>query len=130
MLLILVTIFTFIAITIHAYIFYLEVIIFGSEPFRKIFKTQTEHHSIIKATFNNLGIYNLALALFALIGLVFRLSINTPYIQGLAMGLLLATLGTMVIAGVYLFATAKNKRKPALIQMMPALLALICLFTA
>jgi len=40
-----------------------------------------------------------------------------------------AGLGSMAVAGIYLFATSPDKRKPALIQCVPPILSLVLLFT-
>ncbi|QMT31971.1 DUF1304 domain-containing protein [Alysiella filiformis] len=127
MLLALATLFALAAAIVHGYIFYLEVVAFGTQAFRKTFHTQPEHEPFLRAPFNNLGVYNLALAVFTILGVAFRLSAHSPYGQGFALGLMMCALGTMAVAGAYLFVTAADKRVPALVQMVPAILGLICL---
>lgn len=127
MLLALATLFALIAAMIHGYIFYLEVLVYGSDKFRETFKTQPENHEILRPAFNNLGVYNLSLCAFTVLGVAFRLTADSPYGQGFALGLMMCALGTMAVAGSYLFLTAADKRVPALVQLVPAVLGLICL---
>nr|WP_315043830.1 DUF1304 domain-containing protein [uncultured Moraxella sp.] len=116
-------IFATIATLIHLFIFYLEVIAFGSEKFSQTFKTKAEQHEILRPTFNNLGIYNLALAILSGVGMLFNILAKSQFWQGFSLGLLMAGLGVMAFAGLYLFATAPDKRKPAVVQCLPPLLA-------
>lgn len=127
MLLALATLFALVAAIVHGYIFYLEVMAFGTDAFRKTFQTQPENEPFLRGVFNNLGVYNLALALFTVLGVVFRLTANSPYGQGFSLGLMMCALGTMAVAGAYLFVTAADKRVPALVQLVPAVLGLLCL---
>lgn len=127
MLLALATLFALVAALIHGYIFYLEVVAFGTDAFRKTFHTQPEHEPFLRGAFNNLGVYNLALALFTVLGVAFRLTAHSPYGQGFALGLMMCALGTMAVAGSYLFVTDADKRVPALVQLVPAVLGLIFL---
>jgi hypothetical protein len=72
----------------------------------------------------NQGLYNLMLAWIAATGLL-AFWFGSPQV---GVALMFAGLGSMAIAGVYLFLTSPDKRKPALIQLTPPLLALIFLF--
>nr|WP_272943835.1 DUF1304 family protein [Kingella kingae] len=68
--LILATLFGLLATAIHGYIFYLEVVTFGSDAFRRVFRTQPEVEPMLRPAFNNLGIYNLGLGVMTLLGLL------------------------------------------------------------
>ena len=65
--LILATLFGLLAAAIHGYIFYLEVVAFGSDAFRRVFRTQPEVEPMLRPAFNNLGIYNLGLGVMTLL---------------------------------------------------------------
>jgi len=54
---------------IHFYIFYLELLAYGASNFRRVFQIPPEHLPIVRAPFNNLAIYNIALALAAALGI-------------------------------------------------------------
>ena len=110
---------------LHYYIFYLELLAYGKPAFNRTFRIPEAELPIVRAPFNNLAIYNLAIAVFATLGLLIRVLSNGEFGQGVATGLLFASLGTALMAGVYLFISQNNKRRPALIQATPALLGLI-----
>ncbi|MBD3614503.1 DUF1304 family protein [Kingella kingae] len=125
--LILATLFGLLAAAIHGYIFYLEVVAFGSDAFRRIFRTQLEVEPMLRPTFNNLGIYNLGLGVMTLLGLLGCWCATSARGEGLALGLACGGLGMMLWAGTYLWLTSPDKRKAALIQGLPTLLALLAL---
>lgn len=124
-------VFTFIAAAIHLYICCLELPLFGSPKFQKTFKTKPEHHDLLRAPFNNLGVYNGAIGTLTLVGLCLML-LATPteggshagFLLGLGLGMTTFGLCVMLIAGNYLFLTAPDKRRAALVQALPPLLAL------
>ena len=110
---------------IHFYIFYLELLAYGASNFRRVFQIPPEHLPIVRAPFNNLAIYNIALALAASLGILLHIVANSNYLYGMANGLIFAALGTAT--GAYLWYSQPSKQRPALIQAAPALLGLICL---
>lgn len=123
-------VFTFIAAAIHLYICYLELFQFGSPKFQQTFKTKAEHYNLLRAPFQNLGVYNGAIGLLTLIGLGLFLMASHGggfrhiLLIGPSLGMIVFGLCVMSIAGNYLFLTAPDKRRAALIQATPPLLAL------
>lgn len=112
---------TLVVVVIHFYIFYLEVPAYGTDKFRQVFHTQPENDAALKPVFNNLGIYNLALAMILWLGIWVR-----AVSDGVGRGMLMSGLLVVAIAGVYLWKTAPDKRRAAYIQGVPACLALVC----
>ncbi len=110
---------------LHYYIFYLELVAYGGQAFNRTFGIPESDLPIVRAPFNNLAIYNLAIAVFATFGLFVVLLSGSVFWYGMAMGLLFASLGTALMAGFFLFMSQRNKRRAALIQATPALLGLI-----
>ena len=112
-----VTVFAFVAIAVHVYIWILESFLWTKPKGREVFNMSEELAA-------NQGLYNLMLAWVAATGLLAFWFGGLPQV-GIA--LMFAGLGSMAVAGIYLFLTSKDKRKPALIQFTPPLLALIFL---
>ena len=111
----------------HFYIFYLELLAYGASNFRRVFQIPPEQLPIVRAPFNSLAVYNIALALSASLGILLHIVANTNYLYGMANGLIFAALGTATAAGAYLWYSQPDRQRPALIQAAPALLGLICL---
>ena len=111
----------------HFYIFYLELLAYGASNFRRVFQIPPEHLPIVRAPFNSLAVYNIALALSASLGILLHAFADSNYLYGMANGLIFATLGTATAAGAYLWYSQPTRQRPALIQAAPALLGLICL---
>ena len=121
-------VFAALAALLHFYIFYLEVPTFGSATFCRIFRIAPEKLPDVQAAFQNLGVYNLCLALCLCAGIGARsLSGGSAYALGLSHGFLCSGLGSIIVAGCFLFATAPDKRRAAIMQTSPAVLALIFL---
>ena len=119
-----VTVFAFVAIAIHVYIWILESFLWTKPKGREVFNMSEEFAESTKDMAANQGLYNLMLAWVAATGLLAFWCGGLPQV-GIA--LMFAGLGSMAVAGIYLFLTSKDKRKPALIQFTPPLLALIFL---
>ena len=85
------------------------------------FHTLPENDAALKPVFNNLGVYNLALAMILLLGILAR-----AVLDGVGRGMLMSGLLVVAIAGGYLWKTAPDKRRAAYIQGVPACLALVC----
>ena len=119
-----VTVFAFVAIAIHVYIWILESFLWTKPKGREVFNMSKEFAESTKDMAANQGLYNLMLAWVAATGLLAFWFGGLPQV-GIA--LMFAGLGSMAVAGIYLFLTSKDKRKPALIQFTPPLLALIFL---
>ncbi len=115
------------AALIHLYIYWLERHAYGSARFCRTFNIAERDLPTLRAPFHNLALYNLMQALGVLVGLALRLADIAPAV---ATGLLLTPLATMSAAGIYLYTTAPDKRRPALVQAVPPLLALIALALA
>lgn len=121
---------SFVATLIHLFIFYLEVLRYGSPKFQQIFRLPENDLPKVKTAFNNLGIYNLSLAISSLIGTLMLMLTQQEFALGIAIGLLYASLGSMVLAGVYLAYSQSDKYRAAAIQAIPPLLALLCLISS
>lgn len=121
-------VFAALAALLHFYIFYLEVPAFGSAAFCRVFRIAPEQLPDVQAAFQNLGVYNLCLALCLCAGIGARLlSGGSAYALGLSHGFLCSGLGSIIVAGCFLFATAPDKRRAAIMQASPAVLALMFL---
>ena len=119
-------VFAALATLLHFYIFYLEVPTFGSATFCRIFRIAPEKLPDVQAAFQNLGVYNLCLALCLCAGIGARsLSGGSAYALGLSHGFLCSGLGSIIVAGCFLFATAPDKRRADIMQTSTAVLALI-----
>lgn len=118
------TVFAFVAIAIHVYIWIIESFLWTKPKGREVFGMTEEFAESTKEMAANQGLYNLMLAWIAATGL-FAFWFGSPQV---GVALMFAGLGSMAIAGVYLFLTSPDKRKPALIQLTPPLLSLIFLF--
>ena len=93
-----------------------------------VFRIAPEQLPDVQAAFQNLGVYNLCLALCLCAGIGARLlSDGSAYALGLSHGFLCSGLGSIIIAGCFLFATAPDKRRAAIMQASPAVLALVFL---
>ena len=115
------------AALIHLYIYWLERHAYGSARFCRTFNIAERDLPALRAPFHNLALYNLMQALGVLAGITLRLADIAPAV---ATGLLLTPLATMSAAGIYLYTTAPDKRRPALVQAVPPLVALIALTLA
>lgn len=115
------TVFAFVAIAIHIYIWVIESFLWTKPKGREIFGMTEEFAESTREMAANQGLYNLMIAWIAATGLL-AFWFGSPQV---GVALLFAGLGAMAIAGIYLFLTSPAKRKPALIQLVPPLLSLI-----
>ena len=93
-------VFAALAALLHFYIFYLEVPAFGSAAFCRVFRIAPEQLPDVQAAFQNLGVYNLCLALCLCAGIGARLlSGGSAYALGLSHGFLCSGLGSIIVAG-------------------------------
>lgn len=118
------TVFAFVAIAIHIYIWVIESFLWTKPKGREIFGMTEEFAESTREMAANQGLYNLMIAWIAATGLL-AFWFGSPQV---GVALLFAGLGAMAIAGIYLFLTSPAKHKPALIQLVPPLLSLIFLF--
>ncbi|GAA1757331.1 DUF1304 domain-containing protein [Rothia terrae] len=113
------------AILIHIYIWVLETFLWDQPKGMKVFGSTPERAAITKEMAVNQGLYNLMLALVAAVG-------AGATVAGASWGpaLIFAGAGSMAVAGIFLFLTSPDKRKPALIQLVPPLLGVLLLAVA
>ena len=131
MLIILASLCGIVVAALHYRIFFLELPAYGKASFRQIFQVSTEDLPKLKATFNNLAVYNLVVAMNATFGVMLHLfRVDNAYLYGIANGLLFASFATALAAGGFLAYTQPKKRKIAMIQAAPALLGIFFLAIA
>lgn len=119
--LILASIFVALAVLIHIYIWVLESFLWDKPRGLATFNMDAQRAALTKEMAVNQGLYNLMLALVALAGLI------ALWTGAIAVGkaLIFAGAGSMAIAGIFLFATSADKRRPALIQLVPPLVGVV-----
>lgn len=115
-----------VASLIHLYIFVLESVLWTTPRGRAVFGTSTEEARATRELAFNQGFYNLFLAIVTIVGGVLLAAGQTA--AGAA--LVFAGAGSMVLAGLILLVTSPAKAKPALIQLVPPLLAVVALLVA
>lgn len=110
-----------IAALIHGYIFWLESMAWTSPRTRGVFGlTEDQAHTTQAMAFNQ-GFYNLFLAVEVAAGII-AYAAGFPLIGAV---LVFAGAASMVLAGVVLLASSRDKARAALIQLLPALIGLI-----
>ena len=109
------------AALIHVYVFWLESIAWTGERARRIFGLSAEEARVTAPLAFNQGFYNLFLAVAIVVGVVLVASGATA--AG-ATAVLIGT-GSMVAAGLVLVATDRSKVRPALVQAVPAAVAVL-----
>ncbi len=117
------TVFAFVAIAIHVYIWIIESFLWTKPKGRETFGMTEEFAESTKEMAANQAVQPDAR--------LDRRNRSARFLVRLpagGCGTHVRILGSMAIAGVYLFLTSPAKRKPALIQLTPPLLALIFLF--
>ena len=109
---------------IHVYIFVLESLLWGRARTNKVFAISEEDARAAKLMAFNQGVYNLMLAAAIVAGLLLSLSAGTAIV-----GRVLAAygLGSILVAGVVLMASAPKLWRSALIQIVPATAGLAAL---
>lgn len=119
------------AALVHVYIFVLETIRWQEPATRRVFGTTEETAAITKGLAANQGVYNLLLAIVAVAGVVLVL-VGDPTSGQRAAGdaLLVAGLGSMLVAALYLASTDRSKLRAASMQGTLPLLGLVALAIA
>ena len=111
---------------IHVYIFVMESLIWTGPRARKTFGTTVAEAETTKALAFNQGFYNLFLAIVSVIGIVLIASGTTA----VGAALVFTGAGSMALAGIVLLLSSPDKRRSALIQLVPPLVAVIALLIA
>ncbi|AZZ48560.1 DUF1304 domain-containing protein [Rathayibacter rathayi] len=111
------------AAALHVSIFVLESVLWTSPRARSTFGTTASEAEATKEMAYNQGFYNLFLAIVTVVGIVAAAT------GAVAVGaaLVFAGTGSMVAAALVLLLSAPTKRRAALTQMTPGLLAVIAL---
>lgn len=119
------SIFVFVAAVVHLGIFFLESVLWTKPRVQALFGVGTrEDGEVLRPLMFNQGFYNVFLALGAGVGLVLY-GTETTYEGGLAVALF--SLLSMVLAGLVLFASNRSMWRGALVQAGPPLIALVLL---
>ncbi len=108
---------------IHVYIFFLESVAWTDARTRATFGTTSEEAAITRPLAFNQGFYNLFLAISVLLGIIF-FGAGSPLVGAT---LVFAGAGSMAAAGLVLLLSSPGKAAPALVQLVPPLLAVILL---
>jgi putative membrane protein len=111
---------------IHVYIFVMESLIWTGPRARKTFGTTVEDAATTKSLAFNQGFYNLFLAVVTAIGIVLFAGGTTA----VGAALVFTGAGSMVLAGIVLLLSSPDKRRAALIQLVPPLVAVVALLIA
>ncbi len=114
------------AAAVHAYIFVLETLRWEAPATRRIFGTTPEQAAASKQLAANQGVYNLLLAVAAVAGVVVALAGARE--TGLAV--VLVGTGIMLCAALYLVGTDRSKARPAVIQGLFPLIAVVTALVA
>lgn len=111
------------AAALHVYIFLLESVLWTTPRARSTFGTTAGEAEATKDMAFNQGFYNLFLAILIAVGIIAVASGATA----VGAALVFAGAGSMVAAALVLLLSAPTKRRAALTQMTPGLLAVIAL---
>ncbi|NRD07365.1 DUF1304 family protein [Rathayibacter agropyri] len=111
------------AAALHVYIFVLESVLWTTPRARSTFGTTAGEAEATKDMAFNQGFYNLFLAILIAVGIIAVASGATA----VGAALVFAGAGSMVAAALVLLLSAPTKRRAALTQMTPGLLAVIAL---
>jgi len=111
------------AALLHVYIFVLESLLWTTPRARSTFGTSEDEARATKELAFNQGFYNLFLAITTIIGLV----VLTAGATAVGAALVFTGTGSMVAAALVLLLSSPAKRRAALTQMAPGLLAILVL---
>ncbi len=119
-------IFALIAGLIHVYIFVMESLLWGTPRINKVFAMTPEQAESNRLFAFNQGFYNLFLGLGAIGGAIIVMSQGSP----VALTIMIFSSACMLGAAMVLLYSAKKLLRPALIQGLPPLIAILAnLFT-
>ncbi|MEI3867011.1 DUF1304 domain-containing protein [Microbacterium sp. CCNWLW134] len=117
-------VFAAIAALIHVYIFVLESLTWTSSRTRKTFGVRSlEEAQTTRAMAFNQGFYNLFLAVSALLGIV----LVAAGVTAVGATLVFVATGSMIAAGLVLVLSNRRMLRPAAIQAVPPLIAVVAL---
>ncbi|AZC14233.1 DUF1304 domain-containing protein [Microbacterium sp. ABRD28] len=117
-------VFAAIAALIHVYIFVSESLTWTSSRTRKTFGVRSlEEAQTTRAMAFNQGFYNLFLAVSALLGIV----LVAAGVTAVGATLVFVATGSMVAAGLVLVLSNRRMLRPAAIQAVPPLIAVVAL---
>jgi putative membrane protein len=111
------------AAALHVYIFVLESVLWTTSRARSTFGTTAGEAEATREMAFNQGFYNLFLAIVTVVGIV----AVTAGATAVGAALVFAGSGSMVAAALVLLLSSPAKRRAALIQMAPGLLAAVVL---
>ena len=111
------------AAALHVYIFVLESLLWTTPRARSTFGTTEDEARATKELAFNQGFYNLFLAIVTIVG-VLALATGASAVGA---ALVFAGTGSMVAAALVLLLSSPAKRRAALTQMAPGLLAILAL---
>ncbi|GAC67153.1 DUF1304 domain-containing protein [Gordonia soli] len=119
-------IFAGIAAAIHVYIFVLEAFLWTTPRGRATFGTTEQQAADSAQLAFNQGFYNLFLSAVTLVGI----ALTATDLDSAGTALIFAGCGSMVAAGVVLLGSDRSKARPALVQLVPPLIAVVALVIA
>jgi len=108
---------------LHVYIFWLEAFAWTAPRGLATFGLTPDEARITKNLAFNQGFYNLFLALVTTAGVVATAAGH----DAVGAALIIAGCGSMVAAGLVLFASSPSRARAAAVQAIPAAAALVCL---
>lgn len=114
-------VFAGLAALVHIYIFILESLRWTAPTTRKSFGTSAAQAEATKEMAFNQGFYNLFLALVTTVGIG---AVAVGH-EAVGVALLFAGCGSMVLAGLVLLVSSRDKAKAALIQLSMPLVAVV-----
>lgn len=109
------------AALVHMYIFVLETLRWEHPSTRRVFGTSAEQAAQSKQLAANQGVYNLLLAVAAVVGVV----LLTTGVRDAGLAVMLTATGTMVGAAAYLVGSDSRKARAALMQGTFPLIAVV-----
>ncbi|TKV60776.1 DUF1304 domain-containing protein [Nakamurella flava] len=112
-----------VAALIHAYIFVLESVLWRTPRARRVFGSTEQAAAATAPMAFNQGFYNLFLTIEVVVGIVL---LAAGYTAAGATAVLIGT-GSMLAAGLVLILSDRSKARPALIQAVPPLIAIVLL---
>lgn len=111
---------------IHVYIFILESLLWGQKRTNKIFGVRPEEVAATKPLAFNQGFYNLFLAIAIMLGLhLYNAEYNAEMTRAAGAALVIYALASICAAGLVLLVSKPKLWRGALLQIVPALVAVI-----